>query len=598
LNFKTKINIVNLNEVKNLKLLKKKETLFIGPWCKNDTDLLNENFKDTVDVYAREDIDKYQKDILFLKKIYTSILNITAKNLNKIHKKKLSKKSWEILIGRWLFTWINHVYFRWEYTNKINKKYIIKKLISVKINPNDLVPSDTLEAHHMYRGGDSWSKLTFNQIFKYRNQKNIKISFLKNFKNNNNKFSKKYEEIYNVKKYIVLNYPRFNIFRNTCKIFLHKTEFNLKTRFKIRKYLKLFELIFFSSERLSEKKNTLRDSFDKLFPQFKKRDFENFLISTVKYNLPKIFLENFNDLEKIYLKSKWPKNAKYIITSYGLYYDELFKFYVSDEISKNKNIKLCILQHGYANIFKSDDFYNVWLERKISDIFLSWGEAKRKKNTPFFYPRVSGSKIKNYKFKKNKNILILTYSFSNTLLAPPDGTLNGDIVNQKNLFMLFSFLNNTKKEISNKIHIKNQNMNTFKNFTNSLRKNFPLIKFENEKKTFLKVINNFNVFIHIFFGTPFFECMALNRPSIIIYNEYDHWPLDKNFKSHLKKFKKNNILFENEKLAAQFLNKNYFFLEKWWNNKKIQKIRKDFCKDYCIYANKDIEIFKKIFVKT
>ena len=89
--------------------------------------------------------------------------------------------------------------------------------------------------------------------------------------------------------------------------------------------------------------------------------------------------------------------------------------------------------------------------------------------------------------------------------------------------------------------------------------------------------------------------MALNKPSIIIYNEATHLPFDKNFKSYIKKFKKNNILFENQKLAAKFLNKNYFVLENWWNSRKIQKIRKDFCKDYCLYTNKDIEIFKKVF---
>ena len=70
------------------------------------------------------------------------------------------------------------MYLRWDYTNKI-KKYIIKKLISIKINPNHLIPSNTHEAHHMYKGGDSSSILTFNQIFKFRNKENIKITFLK-----------------------------------------------------------------------------------------------------------------------------------------------------------------------------------------------------------------------------------------------------------------------------------------------------------------------------------------------------------------------------------------------------------------------------------
>ena len=57
----------------------------------------------------------------------------------------------------------------------------------------------------------------------------------------------------------------------------------------------------------------------------------------LNYNNVEIQVRNTNDLEKLYLKSNWPKKAKYIITSYAHYYEELFKFYVSDQISKNKN---------------------------------------------------------------------------------------------------------------------------------------------------------------------------------------------------------------------------------------------------------------------
>ena len=106
-----------------------------------------------------------------------------------------------------------------------------------------------------------------------------------------------------------------------------------------------------------------------------------------------------------------------------------------------------------------------------------------------------------------------------------------------------------------------------------------------------------STYLSIFFGTPFFECMVLNKPAIIIYRENSHAPFDKKFNNYLKKFKKNNILFENEKKASNFIEKNYLNLEKWWNDKKIQKIRSNFCNDYCLYTNKDIEIFKKTFVK-
>ena len=75
----------------------------------------------------------------------------------------------------------------------------------------------------------------------------------------------------------------------------------------------------------------------------------------------------------------------------------------------NKNAKLCVLQHGYGNMFLGEDFWNAYLDRKISDIYLSWGGVKRKKNIPFFIQDIS-SEIKNYKFNTKKKNFI-TYLF-------------------------------------------------------------------------------------------------------------------------------------------------------------------------------------------
>ena len=53
MNFKTKIDILNLIKIKNLKFLKKK-ALYIGPWCKTIQIFL---ISDTINVYSI-DIDK------------------------------------------------------------------------------------------------------------------------------------------------------------------------------------------------------------------------------------------------------------------------------------------------------------------------------------------------------------------------------------------------------------------------------------------------------------------------------------------------------------------------------------------------------------
>ena len=88
--------------------------------------------------------------------------------------------------------------------------------------------------------------------------------------------------------------------------------------------------------------------------------------------------------------------------------------------------------------------------------------------------------------------------------------------------------------------------------------------------------------------------MTLNKPSVIIYNEKFHQPFNKRFRIYIKKLEKEKILFRDEKKAAEFINKEYFQLEKWWNGKNLQKLRKEFCYDYCYYSYKEIETFKKI----
>ena len=168
---------------------------------------------------------------------------------------------------------------------------------------------------------------------------------------------------------------------------------------------------------------------------------------------------------------------------------------------QNKIGKFYILQHGYGNIFIKNDYYNVFLDRKISNLYLSWGNLKRKKINHYFILELQIRELKNFNTKK-KNILIISYSFSNTLHTPPDGSINGNTINKNNLILLISFLNKIKLSLRKKFYIKNQNINISDNFTNSLKK-IPFLKFENEKKSFLDVANNFNLFIHIFWNTIF-----------------------------------------------------------------------------------------------
>ena len=111
-----------------------------------------------------------------------------------------------------------------------------------------------------------------------------------------------------------------------------------------------------------------------------KDNFNKFLFSILKLSLPRIFLEDFSKLKSISNNLNWPKKPNYILTSYGNENDDLFNSYVMQAKKNNTKTKLCILQHGYGCIFSNEDFIAYYLNKKISDIFLTWGNNRSGKN--------------------------------------------------------------------------------------------------------------------------------------------------------------------------------------------------------------------------
>ena len=78
--------------------------------------------------------------------------------------------------------------------------------------------------------------------------------------------------------------------------------------------------------------------------------------------------------------------------------------------------------------------------------------------------------------------------------------------------------------------------------------------------------------------TSFTESIYLNVPTLLITspNFFDTHTK----KMILKKFKKNNIFFNNSSEAFKFINKNWNKIDKWWNNPKTQDARQLFLDNF------------------
>ena len=143
-------------------------------------------------------------------------------------------------------------------------------------------------------------------------------------------------------------------------------------------------------------------------------------------------------------------------------------------------------------------------------------------------------------------------------------------------------------------------MNIYKydNFFKSIKYKYPKVSYSNVNKSakkFLNVFDEFNITIHYFVGTPFFESMTLNRPTIVIFKYDTHPEFNKEFLEFVKKFKKEKIFFDDAEKAGKFLNDNYLNLNNWWKQYNVQNLVKLFCKKYCYTPEDPFKVINNVF---
>ena len=353
---KRKINLVSfcLQNIKDRKFKKKilndKKTFLVGNWCKDVDNYLDDNGNiNTFNFYNWKNHKKKTKDVKLILKLYKKLVKKLSLNLNKIHNQNNSEKYWNFLLSRWLLTFISQVYAKWLITNYILKNHKIEKFFFIDFNDKVFIPENTKEAHHIASDfSGNYSNFCFREILNYKlkNLNAIKLPL------------KKIKEIPKkiIRNKFTLQKHRVMYFSFFKKIFFYNLSFDKKIIFFLQIKNFIFNL-FIGSKKIVLKGSKEKDKRKKFFSLMKENSgFEGFLIKHMRTLMPKEFLENYLAIYNEHLSLNWPRNPDYIATSYGQFYDELFKMYCARNISDKT--KLYIFQHGYGTFFVDNDFYN------------------------------------------------------------------------------------------------------------------------------------------------------------------------------------------------------------------------------------------------
>lgn len=573
------MDLISFNISNNIIKLKKnsKKYLLFDHSCKNIKNFNNLNTSYSVaKIHELKKKKEKIKQLNYLDKTYYLFLKYLTNILNKSHNKKYSEEFWQFLLNQWLHNSLRQAYSRWLSFDKIKKKYKIEKFYKINFDYQDLIPQNSYHSRLMQVNFDKNNledHFLISKIVEFRKEKKINIINIKKKINlkNLNKIPVKFDKNFYLSKNNQVFFYKFQL-PTTLKL-------KLLTNFKFFNF-KLYEKLFYI-----KKKNSVFFNRNKLFKYKKRKNFVNFFKYYIKFSLPKIFLENFKELQNEFKNTKFPKKPKNILTSYPQY-DEIFKYYCSKNL---KNSNIMIFQHGYDNVFKYDHTLYKYYPVK----YFSWGSNQQKNLFNFFFTK-NYSELRNFKFKKKNKIQLVLTSFPERENKLPFGYSSNFESNQRLYNLSFKLLKKLNKNLLKEVNVKTQDLTKFPVFTRSLKQKFPNIKFIGMEKLFGNIIFNYNLNIFFRIGTPLFESVYLNRPFIWIFDEKIEWEPNNKLKYFIEEFKKNNICFVNPLTAAKFINKQYYNTNQWWNSENVQTVLKEFSLVFCKRFDSFKEDMKKI----
>ena len=559
--------------------LKKKNIIFIENFLDPITrsKLLEKNFK--IEQFSIQDTKfKISKDIKLCNDLNERFLN-DIKNFYKIkYNKKIDIKILNFLIAKWSYSYISNFIYKYKLLKSIKKKYPNFAVLNFSFNKNC---ENEMEKYYVSPASIFFVNKSYSDI-----AYDIKINLLKvNYEKIKNYIFQYVPSIPNKRNFIFdgfflksfISYISIKISNLIYgrSIFLHNHTLNFVSTLKLIYRSKFkFSYLFFSNRRKTSYKKLDHDIFE--FLKNKKTDDKlyNLVLKNLKFYVPKEFLEYFYELTKINYSNKI--KAKNILVSKSLSADDhLLKIYL---LKNFKSTKILGYQHG-GSYGQEKDLFHERYERSISDYFLSWGwKGKRVIPMPMQYPNDLKKFKKRIKKKYGSFCLFVGWSMNHYYLSHskiPETYLRDSLIPS------YKFLEKISKKKETYIRLP-----PFPKFWKEevyLKKlkniKFDLHEYEYEKMAFASdfVVNNH-------FNTTALQSISLNIPTFICCNK-NYIAFNSVAKKYLNELIAANIFFYNFNDLYNFLNKIDYNVQNWWNTKKVERIKKNFSKNYCLRSN-------------
>lgn len=566
-------------------LIPDRQILFLGDWCipyDRVKDYKNISYKFSKPYGPNLDSVKNISD--YSKNIYEKILFNLTRELNKVHTENKGVREWEIILGHWLMRYIRVSINRYKTIEQVlNTNRLIETVeLIYSDQKHQRPPIDSMEAIVKFRD-PQFNYDFFLDVIKRldtRVIKYIKVNYdiKKNLQESNPPQKNNFKNIYKSLNLLLSNWSSKKDSKFIINPYLGKIE-ELYLHIKLRQLPKIFRYEQYSAPNNYDldlrKTLSLRPAN---FGKGNEDDLSIFIAEKIFDHMPMSFLENYMYLKNNGNLSSFPTNPKYVITANSFDTDDFFKIWLSEKIKKN-GTKYIAIQHG-GGYGTSEVINPLSIEEKTSDYFITWGWKKSSKYIPIGIFNNQG--LTTNKLEHEKKILIVmaverekvfihdvSYEFKKYLL---------------NLIKFYDGLNENIRasslfRLSPNFKDKDQREDL------QLKGYFPDVKIDDGVKNIFNLYAKAKLVIQTVNSTSFLETLALNIPTIGIFDE-SFIDINEYAKKYFEDFKSVGLIYYNSNEASNFINLNFNTIDAWWFSQKVQQVRISFINEFAKPANR------------
>ncbi len=565
--------------------------LFLGEWCKLFSHRsVWEKLSYDVLPYHWDNRNKLFQDYLYLDNLYEQILLQMTDILNQIHGMNYSVRYWRIVIGPWLYWFIQILYDRYQSILTAMESGRVTNTLISRYDAARELPKDFPSFIERF-ANDDYNHYLYSRIIELTGKIPFQIIEL----NEAGRYEERSDVIKDSSFYEIIFKKLIGIYgkflpKRFNNIILISSYLNAIDLMLIQLSLRQIPYLFppdVATPDVVIDLNIRR----KLFIRSPKNEFEKLLDSMIKEQIPLIYVEGYAQMNECSLKA-YPKNPKIIFTANAYNSNEAFKFWAGQQVVRG--VKFVGTQHGgHYGIGRwfSEESHEI----KIYDMYYTWGWKSDVYNNVKPLAAAKLNKVKKFVHQKNDGKIFMIsctlprysyHMFSGPVAAP--GILS--YFSDQYRFVRALSTANQKLLLIRLFHVDYR-----WNQKDRWKRHFPKIECYQGSKSIFGQLRESRLALCTYNSTTYLETFSANFPTVMFWNP-NHWELNKSAQPYFDELRRVGIFHETPESAAALVNEIAHDPGSWWNQTGIQRAKDQFCLKYARTSDSWLREWKKEFL--